>query len=471
MPLVEKRFQTVDEGFAYIESFTNLERTTNSTIRNYRLDRMRSLLEFFDNPQRTLRLLHIAGTKGKGSTGLYLASILSEAGYRTGFYASPHVSSYTERITDAGAPFEDALYIEMINRIASRLVSFPRSTLPARSNPTTFELLTLLGLLTFREAGCHWAVIETGIGGRLDATNVITPEACLLTPVEREHTDILGTTLAQIAGEKAGIIKPGVPVFSGYQHPEVRTVFETAAAAMRAPIRFLDDAVVHSETLLRPDGGVVEITWRDGPVETYELGMPGEVQGENSALAVLAAKSLFSGGDQSRPAIDSESIHRGLRRARLPGRMEVVFPPVRKDTDLLDRRAPIVLDAAHTPVSVSRLLGSFRKMFPVPAVLIFGSVLGKDPAGMAEILAPHFSHVIISTPGSFKKSDPKEVWNHFVGHNPGARLVPDPRLALAEALRVSGGHLPILVTGSFYMVAEIRRFLTGKEEDGSGAIR
>lgn len=456
MPIAEKRFRTLGEGFAFIESFTNMERTNNTPIRGYRLDRMRALLEFFGNPQDSFRKLHIAGTKGKGSTGIFLASILSEAGYRAGFYASPHVSSYTERITLAGEPFSDDVYVEMINSIASRLPELSANALPARANPTTFELLTLLGFLIFREEGCKWAVVETGIGGRLDATNVIMPDGCLLTPVEREHMELLGDTLTQIAGEKAGIIKPGIPVFSGYQRPEVRSVFETTASARNSPLRFLADELEESSMELHPSGSKVEFHWRGSAGERFELAMPGEVQGENAALAVLAVRSLFAGEGSAGPPIDSESIRKGLSRARLPGRMEILS----LTAEAAPHRLAVVLDGAHTPVSVARLLGSFRKLYPGDAVLVFGSVLGKDPAGMAAALAPSFREVIVSTPGTFKKSRPDEVCSHFFKLNPRSRLVADPRLALNEAVKAaSDGGLPILVTGSFYMVAEIRALL------------
>ncbi len=447
MPLTEKKYHTLDDGFAFIESFTNLERTNNAPIRTYRLDRMRALLELFGNPQETLHTVHIAGTKGKGSTGVYLASILAETGLRTGFYASPHVSSYTERITLAGTPFEESLYLSMINKIAARLPQLASYNLPVRPMPTTFELLTLLGFLVFREAGCSWAVIETGIGGRLDATNVIMPELCLLTPVEREHTELLGDTLAQIAGEKAGIIKPGVPAISGYQRPEVREVFERAAFERGSRIRFLADELRSLEHRVTQNGAEAHFSWQDGNSESFALSMPGEVQAENSALALMAARALF----RDSQTLSADALHAGLRRARLPGRMELLTTG--------DGKTQIVLDAAHTPVSAARLLSSFKRLFGDGGVLLFGSVLGKDPEGMAAVLGPAFEHIVVSTPGSFKKSDPEGVLRCFVRYRPTARLVQHPSEALETAVRLSSGQGPILVTGSFYMVAEIRRLL------------
>ncbi len=470
MPLISRRFTAVDEAFAYLESFTNLERETGHSVRSYRLDRMHALLDLFGNPDRSFRTIHLAGSKGKGSTAIYVASVLAAAGEKTGLYTSPHVSSYRERISLAGRFFPDELYVELINRIAARIRDLGKDVLPARGEPTTFELLTLLGFLMFREWGCSWAVIETGIGGRLDATNVVHPEMCLLTPVELEHTELLGTTLQAIAGEKAGIIKEGVPVFAGYQRPEVKAVFAATAALRHAPIRFLDQEVEDIATTLSFEATEMRIRWRGGRLEAYHLAMPGDVQAENAALAVLALRGM-AGGDPVAPApsgprslFGEEALHAGLAVARLPGRMEVIQTAYGR----------IVLDGAHTPVSTARLLSSFRKLFPEPSILIFGSVLGKDREGMADALASAFRSIIISTPGTFKKSDPEEVHAAFAARNPSTTLVPDPAAALAEAVRLAqvgrtapttdgahgdGAPLPILVTGSFYMVAEIRRLL------------
>lgn len=455
MPLLGQ-FTTVDEAFGYIESFTNLEKNTSTSVRSYRLDRMRVLLELFDHPDRSFKSIHIAGTKGKGSTAIFIASVLAEAGEKTGLYTSPHVTSYKERITLAGRFFEDSLYLDTVNTIRARLSKLPSGSLPAHGSPTTFELLTLLGFLMFREVGCSWAVIETGIGGRLDATNVIMPEACVLTPVEKEHVELLGTTLPQIAGEKAGIIKQGKPVFCSFQKPEVRDVFTATAALKEAPIRFLADELTALTTRLDLEGTKMAPTWGSEPSEEYYLSMHGDVQAENAALAVLTLRSLSRMSIPGFPRITPDEIARGVVRAELPGRMEFFEGPA----------GPVVLDAAHTPISAMRLLDSMRKIFPQGAVLIFGCVQGKDAEGMAAALATAFDEVIISTPGTFKKSDPPGVHALFQAKNPRTRLILSPEEAYRAAVRLAqqgskaGAPLPILVTGSFYMVSEIRKLLT-----------
>ncbi len=220
------RFADPDDAFAYIESFTNFERRRLTPLdREYRLDRMFSLLEHFGRPHEAFACFHVAGTKGKGSTAAFLAGALRAAGHRTGLYLSPHVSSYNERITIDGDAVAPALLTEVASRIAAELDAGALEDLRGGFGPTTFELLTLLAFLCFRESGCREAVIEVGIGGRLDATNVVTPTASVITPLDLEHTQLLGDTLASIAREKAGIIKPGRPAFVGHQLPEAREVF------------------------------------------------------------------------------------------------------------------------------------------------------------------------------------------------------------------------------------------------------
>ena len=207
---------TPEDVFAWTESFTNLEKgTLPFDKRNYRLDRMRRLLGLFDDPDSGLRIIHVAGTKGKGSTSALLACILDAAGHRTGLYTSPHVTSAFERISIAGELPRPDLLVRIGREVQDVVDSLPRDGIPGHFAPTTFELYTLLAFLYFREAGCEEAVIEVGIGGRLDATNVVMSEAAVITPLDLEHMDVLGNTIEQIAFEKAGIIKTGRARFLG----------------------------------------------------------------------------------------------------------------------------------------------------------------------------------------------------------------------------------------------------------------
>lgn len=494
-------YDSADEIFEYLSSFVNFEKTRKQTIREYRLDRMRALLDYFGNPQRDLRCIHVAGSKGKGSTSLYLARGLSACGYRTGLYASPHVSNFRERISLAGEFFPDELYVREGGRIITELKYLQSLPEWRTAEPTAFELFTLLGFLVFRAAGCSMAVIETGIGGRLDATNVIDPLAVVISSIELEHTDILGSSIEDIASEKAGIIKPGAPVFVGPQRfPAALSVLKSGAADRGGDFFYAPDFITCTETHQDRRGTSAEYVWKANPVTeaetgdsdsafTLRLAMPGAVQAENAGLAVLTLKVLNgkgmieTGTDTWREAFPALSD--SLRKARLPGRMEI-----------FGGTPAIALDGAHTPVSIGRTAETFRQIFGPEWVCIFGSVEGKDAERMAEILSSYTKRIIVSTPGSFKPSNPREVFDIFRRFAGEARFEPDPAAALQTALTMTGDAgasgtsgsldapgasgsrdsaasagrpgphgcreqaLPILVTGSFYMVAEIRRLLT-----------
>jgi dihydrofolate synthase/folylpolyglutamate synthase len=430
------------EVFAWLESFTNLEKgTLPFDKRNYRLDRMRRLLGLFDDPDSGLRIIHVAGTKGKGSTSALLASILDAAGHRTGLYTSPHVTSPFERISIAGEPSRPDLLVRLANEVRGVIASLPSEALPGQFAPTTFELYTLLAFLYFREAGCEEAVIEVGIGGRLDATNIVMPESSVITPLDLEHMEVLGDTIEQIAFEKAGIIKPGAPAFVGLQPPSAKQVLRDTAHSRGSTVTFLDEELESLGTALDITGTSFRLHLRgDNPVE-FRLSLLGEFQAENAALACLTLR-------RTRPEIPLECYRDGLLAASLPGRMEVV-----------GNNPPVILDGAHTPLAISRLVDSFSRIFPGEAVLLFGSVAGKRPREMASILAHRFPRIIISTPGTFKESDPEQVFEIFHAMNPGTLLEKEPEAALRRARQEAGGERPILVTGSFYMVAEVRRLL------------
>ena len=433
-------FSTVEEAFAYIEGFTNFERITPQIVRDFKRSRMEELLELMANPHESFTSIHIAGSKGKGSTAAFLTSVLTAAGIPAGMYTSPHVVTYRERISRGGGFFPDRVYIESIERLKAAVESRRSPFLKGEYEPTTFELLTVLAFTIFRDTGCTWAVVETGIGGRLDATNIINPSFCVLTPVELEHTDILGDTIEQIAAEKAGIIKPGVPAFSSEQSDPVREIFRKTAAAVGAPLTFIGEEM----ECLDLAGGMkhLSVRWKDGGSLEAELAMFGRHQAENAALAALALRKML-------PETESR-LAAGLAAARAPGRMEI-----------REGKVPLVFDGAHTPSSVKVLVRGLEELYPNilrTGILIFGSVKGKNAAGMAEVLGPRFREIVISTPGSFKPNDPASVLAAFEPYNTRVRMIADPAGALEYARREAektGG--PICVTGSFYMVAEIRR--------------
>lgn len=435
-------FMSSKEVFSYFESFTNLEKGgTTYTERNYRIDRMSNLLSLFENPQKTFKSIHIAGTKGKGSTAVLIASVLNKSGYKTGLFTSPHVNSYKERITVSLMPPAESIFIDAGNRIKKAIDKLNTEKLPGNFEPTTFELLTLYALLIFHELNCQYAVIETGIGGRLDATNVISPVASVITPIDLEHTDILGDTIEKIAGEKAGIIKKKKPVFSGIQNNTVKSVLKEYALKAESKIFFLDEETEYINSNLNYSGTEVSLKFKNTDEIKFYCKLVGKFQAENAALAYMILKTLF-------PDIVPETINAGFKNAFLPGRMEII-----------GSGPPLIFDAAHTESSVIRMLESYKSLFPGDGIVIFGSVIDKSPEKMAPHLCGYFKDIIISTPGSFKKSSPEYVYKIFKAKNKNTMLIEDPAEALKKAYALSGGKKPILVTGSFYMVSEIRKLV------------
>jgi dihydrofolate synthase / folylpolyglutamate synthase len=420
---MSSEFSTPRDVFSWAESFTNYERNNlPAEKRIYRLDRMRMLLGLFNDPDRDLRIIHVAGTKGKGSTAALMASVLHAAGRVTGLYTSPHVRDAFERIDIPGEPQRPELLVRLGREVRKAIEALPAEgmpgvgrsaddnpprsvdsralpggpgprsvdsrALPGGFAPTTFELYTLLAFLYFRDAGCEEAVVEVGIGGRLDATNVVLPAASVITPLDLEHTDVLGDTIEKIAFEKAGIIKPGVPAFVGLQPPSAKEVFRQVARDRGSPLAFLDEEARSISPRMDRGGTSLIVQLAGEDAQEFRLSMLGEFQAENAALAYLALH-------RTRPEITLTQFRDGFQATRLPGRMELwAGSPV------------IVLDGAHTPLAVTRLLSSFRKVFPGEAILLFGSVAGKNPRAMAEILAPAFPRIIVSTPAPSRRASP-----------------------------------------------------------------
>ncbi len=452
---VSKEFSSTEEAFNYIGSFINFERSKKQTIRDYRLDRMKKLLAHFGNPETSFKTIHIAGSKGKGSTAMFLASALTSAGYKTGLYTSPHITDYRERISLGGTYFDKKIYIDTANEIYEGLKFFVIGKETGSDEPTTFELLTLMAFMIFKKTECSWAVIETGIGGRLDATNVITPVASVITHIEMEHADILGDTIEKITYEKAGIIKKGIPVFFGRLKELPVKIIEERAKELSSPFFSLNTELDQFSHKISTNGTTVEFNEKNGEREILQLSSIGAVQAENALLAYLVLLKLL------KPDRDLKKLlRRGLNEARLPGRFEIIT----------NSNTSFIFDGAHTPVSVSRMMDTWKTIFSKKGILIFGSVSDKNPAEMAKLLSPYFDRIIISTPGTFKESYPDEVYKIFQKYNPNTELIKDPEAAYLKALEINrsdtklyrdGASItkPILVSGSFYMVSEIRKLV------------
>ncbi len=410
----------------------------SEAVRPNRLERMERLLSALGNPERSYRCYHIAGSKGKGSTAAYLAALLTGSGRKTGLYLSPHMYTVRERFTLSSRFFSDSLYMETANELLERTAAFALPEGLGSSRPTTFEMYTAYAYMLFRNAGCTDAVIETGLGGRLDATNTLSPEAVILTPIEKEHTAILGDTIEKIATEKAKIMRKGVPTFVSKESNDARSVFEKEAEDIAAPITFIEDEIndIQSETM--ENGEDVSFTL-DGERIHLKLAMTTKAMAENAALAMLAAKRL---GFLTGSGIEE------LERTALPGRFE----------KLTIDGALVVVDSAHTVNSASASIDAFNTIAHGKKTLIYSSVLGKDIEHIVSILFPSFDKIIISTTGEYRKSDPDEI------ERIGKDLFPDlditvekdRDMALEAALHSSSS---ILITGSFYLASGMKRII------------
>jgi dihydrofolate synthase/folylpolyglutamate synthase len=456
-------FNNSGEVYEWLSRFINLER--GQSVRSFRLDRMEILAEAAGHPEKCAPVIHTAGSKGKGSVTGMIAAILEKAGYKTACYASPHVSDFRERIREGNKFFDEAIYLragEELRSLTEDLIHSSKSeyrifnsAFEDGEEPSFFELMTLWFFLCARLSGCRFMAVETGMGGRLDATNIASPLVSVVTPIELEHTDYLGNSLAAIAGEKAGIVKPGRPLVLSEQADEALGVFKAKTRETGSPLLYFPERAELKDILVTRERTSFTLHLNNpGKQHVLELSVaiPGEIQAANAGLAVLALKTALGG------AIDDEAIREGLESFSLPARFERISTgPV------------FIIDGAHTVRSAGLCVQTFTRLYGEGGVLLFGCAAGKNALSMAELLIPHFSRIIVTTPGSFKKSLPFETFGAFkqkAGETrdpPEIIYIPRTEEAIEKAAELGEKTgLPVLGTGSFYLAAEIRNKIKGR---------
>ena len=446
----EKSFTSSAEVFSWLEQFINLERGLKP--KSFRIDRMEFLTELADNPQACAPSIHIAGSKGKGSVTGMLAAILMEAGFRAARYMSPHVIDIRERICLGNSYFSEEIYCAAGNELRE----LTEIKLPAAENPlfdistsdgcepTYFELLTLFFFLCARKANCNVMVVETGMGGRLDSTNVLDPLLSIITLIELEHTSFLGETIAKVAAEKAGIIKYGKPLVLAKQNEEALKIFKKTTEEKNSPLLYFPQIAQLSDVKITANGTGFTLNLKTifPDVLSLSIPIPGKVQAENAALAIAAVKTAF-------PKIDENAVRGGLSKLKIPARFEEI-----------SQEPPFIIDGAHTPGSFDLCVETFCSLYGEGGILVFGCAADKDAETMAKIARNNFAKIIITTPGTFKISNPAKVYEAFVrqASEGKTRLVIDTQEAVREAVDFAKRlKLPILGTGSFYLVSEIRK--------------
>ncbi len=399
-----------------------------------------NLLHRLGDPHLRLTCLHIAGTNGKGSIAAMVEAAALAAGVKVGLYTSPHLVSFTERFRIAGREISRGRTIKLIDAVWQ--VADPREP------PTFFEFVTAMGFLYFQQEEVELAIMETGLGGRLDATNVCRPAVSLITNIGLEHTEYLGRTLAEVAYEKAGIIKPGVPLVHGVAPGVARRVVENRAAELGAPVLRRGRDLRFRR---RPDGAVRLLgpSWSVGPVK---LNLAGDHQAANAALALGACQCLAQAG----VPLAAAHLAAGLAQARWPGRMEQ-WP-----TD--PGRPTLWLDGAHNLPAAKALLRNLDavRQGRSPLVMVVGIMADKEVRRLLALLAPAADRVVYSRPVYSRAAEPADLVAQAPAGGPPAEVEPDLGRAIARAQELAGPGGVVLITGSLFTVGEARALLQGR---------
>ncbi len=430
--------QALDYLFSFIDY--SLKKSAELAKAHFELGRMRELMALLGNPQDTYPIIHVAGTKGKGSTSALAASVLRAAGYKTGLYTSPHLQDYVERIQIEGHPISHIRLVELVEQIKPAVAKIPKLT--------TFEITTALGFLYFAQQKAQAAVIEVGLGGRLDATNIVMPRVSVITSLSYDHMAVLGNTLAKIAGEKGGIIKPGIPVVCSPQPDEALTVLENIAAERHAPLTLVGRDVTFQALKHSLEG-------QDLMVENHESRMPFGQDVINPVILripllgmhqVVNAATAYTALHASGMNMSDEAVRRGFREVHWPCRFEVVR-----------REGPVVLDSAHNANFARQLQRTLDEYFPGrPVLWVFSILEDKDAAGMLAELRPRLKLVIATETDHPRVLEVQKIVSLVQSAGVPVEAVRPASAALARAMELAGDREVVLVAGSVAFAGEMK---------------
>lgn len=420
------------------------------------LDNTVRLLSLLGNPQDSFKVIHISGTNGKGSTSAMLASILTAAGFRVGLFTSPHLVSFTERIKVNNTEIKESEVRGLTSEIKNIIESSELQSSDSKLTPTFFEFVTAMAFLYFKRKGLEWTVIETGMGGRLDATNVVKPVVSVITRINYDHMEFLGHTLKDIAFEKAGTIKTGIPVISHRQEPEAMEVITNAASEKKASLFVYGKDFTANSEKADMHGNIFAYNGNSRLAHLY-VPLCGLHQIENAAVAIKAAEIIMEEG-----RVSCGQIREGLSRTEWPGRMELIKKP--------ECKYDILLDGAHNPEAAMTLAEAVREYFAVEygsIILILGIMADKDMAGIMKPLLPLASEIIMTAPDYGRAASPLKLTEY--ASSIGFKAMPADSIKKAiETAAISAEHsscnpktkkMLILVTGSFYTIGEAKALL------------
>jgi dihydrofolate synthase/folylpolyglutamate synthase len=440
---------TYSEALRYLESFINYEKIDGYNYRSsLKLERMKRFASLLGDPQKFTKSVHIAGTKGKGSTATYIHSILKNAGFKTGLYTSPHLVDFRERIRINDTLISEEELSSALGRIKDVVEEHM-----SEDRPSFFEVYTALAYLYFKEKKCDIVVYEVGLGGRLDATNIIEPLVSAITPLSYEHTDKLGGTLSQIAAEKCGIIKSGSICVSAPQEQEALKVVEDTCKARSTRLMLVGRDIRFEEVCFTEAEQVFSVTGVLGEHPLLKSRLIGAHQMVNAATAIGIAEGLTMRGVRIFP----DSVRAGIEEAFWPGRLEVV------------KKGPyIILDGAQNKASAEVLTNAVKKFFKYKKlILVLGVSKDKDIKGIMDTLAPISDSVVLTRSRLLARAmDPERIKDHTSLSN--ALVTSNVDDAIREASSMAGKDDMILVTGSLFVVGEARQSLQNRP-DGADA--
>lgn len=449
MSTEEEYRSTLDYLYRFVDF--SLTKGMRYSPEQFDLGRMRDFVRDLGSPERNYAIIHVAGTKGKGSVSSFCTAALLAAGYRVGLYTSPHLHDYAERIQINQQAIPHADLTALVKEIKPVIESIAKLT--------TFEITTALAFLYFQRQKVDVTVLEVGLGGRLDATNVVVPSVSVITSLSYDHTQILGETLAEIAREKAGIIKNGVPVVLAPQMEEARRVVQQIAIERSAPLIQVGEDYRFERMWHSLDGQSLRI-WRDGQKDradaALEINLLGLHQVENAATAYTALQVF----DKQALPVGEAAIRQGFANASWPGRFEV-----------LQRQPPVVVDSAHNRDSALRLRQTLDETFPsIPVILLIGASEDKDITGIFAELNPRVQEVVAVKSFHPRAIDPERLIEIARQYGKPAKIVADIPEALETALSIAGADKMVLATGSIFVVAATQEAWVTRLKKTSGVV-
>jgi dihydrofolate synthase / folylpolyglutamate synthase len=434
-----------DAAVRYLLSLgRELAAPTQAAAAKFDLENITVLSERLGRPDRTYPSVHIAGTNGKGSTAAFVESILRYAGFRTGLNTSPHLEKINERIRVSGEEISDAAFAETFARI-QRVIEELLAAGKLRAHPTYFECVTAMAFEYFSRAEVEFGVFEVGLGGRLDATNILTPAVSILTRVDFDHENFLGHSLQEIAWEKAGILKEGVPVVVAEQHKEAREVILARARELHCPV--IETAAAYRvEDSVMEEGCARALVARIATGRSMEIApqLKGGFQLQNALTAVAAAHVLQREGF----AIPTEAIRKGIAATVWPGRLEK-----------LHSRPDVYLDGAHNPAAARELAGFWQQeLADRKILLLYGALRDKAVDEIAGILFPHAAEVIFTEPRTSRAISASQLSEIAAHHAGQSSVIADAEHALDYLLSKAAPQDAVFVTGSLYLVGQLRHY-------------